>query len=91
MFRFDPSILFSGIYPNPGRTDFKIRLTAPHEINVAVSLYDVSGRMVSELFNGRITGSCEIPLVSNGMPSGVYFVRITTDGETITEKVVLLR
>ncbi|MBE0434144.1 T9SS type A sorting domain-containing protein, partial [candidate division WOR-3 bacterium] len=85
------SILFGGIYPNPGRTDVKIRLTIPYEMNVAVKLYDVTGRMVDEVFAGRITGFHEVPIVSREIASGVYFVRIEADDHAITEKAIILR
>ncbi|MBE0433301.1 T9SS type A sorting domain-containing protein, partial [candidate division WOR-3 bacterium] len=85
------SMFFGGIYPNPGKTDVRIRLTAPREMNVDVKLYDVAGRMVEEVFAGKITGFHEIPLTLKAIPSGVYFVRIIVDGDTTTEKIILLR
>ena len=85
------SILFGGIYPNPGREDTKIKLNAPYECDVSIRLYDVTGRMVDEIFNGPLTGCHEIPVVSKEAASGVYFVRVVAEDETITQKVILLR
>ncbi|MDH4211378.1 MAG: T9SS type A sorting domain-containing protein [candidate division WOR-3 bacterium] len=85
------SIFFSGIYPNPGKEDTKIKLNATHPREVSIRLYDVSGRMVNELFKGEIIGVCEIPLKCERLASGIYFVRVVAGNDTFTEKVILLR
>ena len=62
-----------------------------------VELLDPAGRRVSELFSGE-AGPGTVWLTWDGadsggreLPSGVYFLRATLDGETATRRVHLIR
>lgn len=85
------SVFFDGIYPNPSKHDARILLNAPQACDVFVALYDVSGRFVEKLYEGRINGVCEIPLACKNYASGVYFVRLEAGDVMQTQKVILLR
>lgn len=84
-------------YPNP----FNPRVTIPFKIRrdgfVALSIYDVSGRLVKNVLNGwerRGTNAANWDGTSDsGAPvsSGVYFCRITAAGFSATQKIVLLK
>jgi len=86
-------IFFEGIHPNPTKGDFIVRFTSPDQRNVRISLYDVTGRLIDEIFNSKIqtSGVYEIPIRSQDLAAGIYFIRIETDNETITEKVIILK
>jgi hypothetical protein len=83
--------------PNPfvGSTVFHLELPRPSRVTLTV--YDVAGRRVKTLLDG---GETE-PHVSvewdgtdgtgHAVASGVYFVRMTSGGESRTRKAVLLR
>jgi hypothetical protein len=87
----DP-IFFQGLYPNPAKRDLKVRLNSPDEREVTVKLYDVTGRLVDEIFNGKLkVGTNEIPIQSKKLAAGVYFVRLETSGYEKTEKIILVR
>lgn len=85
-------IFFGGIHPNPTKGNLEIRFSSPDQRTLRITLYDVTGRLVNEIFHGRVkVGSNRIPVNSEELSAGIYFIRIETDEETITEKVIILK
>jgi len=83
---------FENIYPNPTKGIMKIRFMSPDQRRVTVNLYDVTGRVVKNIFDGEAkNGLNEIPYSSKNLASGVYFVRLITDDKVKTEKVIFYR
>jgi hypothetical protein len=89
--QYPSPILFESIYPNPARSNLTIKFTCSNEREVTIKLYDVVGRMVEQVFNGRATGVNEIPFAAENLAAGVYFVRIEAENDIINRKIVLLR
>ncbi|TET46273.1 Omp28-related outer membrane protein [candidate division TA06 bacterium] len=86
--------------PNPFRGLVGISaVPSPYESEITISVYDIAGRLVSRLFDGRpLDGHMPIVTEWDGMDynggeagSGVYFVKLTCGALSKTEKVVLLR
>ncbi len=83
--------------PNPFATNTIVRFVLPGRAHTALRVYDVRGRMIRSLFDGtREAGRHEATW--NGrdsddldVPSGVYFLRLTADGQVQSRKAVLLR
>ena len=83
---------FLQIHPNPARGNLKIRFNSPDEQKVTIKLYDVTGRLINEIFNGKTKiGMNEMPIMAENYAAGIYFVRIETDKEIITEKFIMLK
>jgi endonuclease I len=87
----------AGNAPNPFNPRTTIRFELPSRTDVTLSVYDVSGRLVAVLVEGRLgpgaheavwTGrdACGAPVAS-----GVYFCRMDAGGFTGTTKMVLLK
>jgi blue copper oxidase len=81
-------------YPNPFNPSTKIKFDiAPIERsskNVSIKVFDVSGRLASELYNGDLnSGSYEIEFDGSKLSSGVYFCRLVTGYFSDTIKLVL--
>ncbi len=91
------AVALTGNYPNPFNPTTTISYTTPASDLVVLSIYDTQGRLVTTLFNGpRPEGSFTATWNGrdgNGAPvaSGVYFLRLQSNGRTHTRKVVLLR
>jgi len=85
--------------PNPWRAgapaQFAIRLPAPRR--VALAVYDVSGRRVASLFDGWLGGGAHRlswgGLGDDGAPAkaGLYLVRLSGEGISITRRLALTR
>jgi len=86
--------------PNPSGWLTEVRFGIPLDMGHAIglSVYDVRGRLISEIYDGPNDGFIQTGHVGKGqggtsLPApGIYFVRLTADGRLLlTEKLVLLR
>lgn len=87
-------LLFNGIYPNPmkGNKNLKLAFNTLHARKITIKLYDVTGRLTQEVYNGTMkSGQHEILVRTDEMAAGVYFMRIESENDIITEKFILLR
>jgi hypothetical protein len=85
-------VLFDGIYPNPFTGDINLTFTLPYTQQVAIKLYDVTGRVMRNVCSREMRkGLNELLLETKEFAAGVYFVRIETDTEILTEKVIMVR
>ena len=79
------------IYPNPhqgfGSATLELNLAA--DAPVQVQAYDISGRLITNLFNGNLTGGKQtIPLNVSNWESGIYLITVNTNGQLETTKFV---
>lgn len=78
--------------PNPfaDATTLGYRLEAAGPVRLAV--YDLRGREVAVLVNeSRPAGAQEVAFDAADLPNGVYLVRLDAAGQTLTQRVTLLR
>ncbi len=79
-------------YPNPARDAATVVYTLAVPGRVRLEVYDVLGRRVAVLADGRLpAGAHRAVLDGAGLPSGTYLVRLTAGAETATQKLLLLR
>lgn len=77
------------VHPNPSAGPVMLDLTIPADVQVAlVEWLDASGRLVRA---DRITGcgAVRFPVDVAGLERGTYMVRLASDGQVSTERVVL--
>jgi hypothetical protein len=58
---------------------------------ISVNVYDITGRLVKNVYKGNIEGTGEIKFNLNGAAQGVYFVRIEADDKAEATKIVWLK
>jgi len=84
-------------YPNPFNPVTTLRIEVPKSGLVSLRIYDVSGRMITELLNEyKNAGIHFVPWDGRNrhgeeISSGVYFMRLLTRDGTATAKTVILR
>ncbi len=79
-------------YPNPVRRQGTLEYTLPEAGEVTLKVYDVLGRRVATLAEGRKqAGRHEVSLRVGDLPSGAYFGRLEAGGETRTQKITVVR
>ncbi|MBX7043402.1 MAG: T9SS type A sorting domain-containing protein [Ignavibacteria bacterium] len=79
-------------YPNPFNPSTKIDYDIPADGNVAIILYDMSGREVSKLVNEfKPAGYYTVNFNASNLSSGMYFYRIASSNFSQTKKMVLVK
>lgn len=80
-------------YPNPFNPSTIISYTLNTSTNVKLNVYNITGRKVATLVNGRQTaGAQEVRFDASSLASGVYIYRLqTTSGTTLSKKMILIK
>jgi FlgD Ig-like domain len=84
------------IRPNPAASRAVLSFRLPRAGQATVDLFDVGGRRVAQLFNGRAEGDLEVAWTGQTdgggrAASGVYFVQLTGSGARVSRRLVWLR
>jgi len=78
--------------PVPQKNPVSIQFTIEKGTEVRIELFDITGRMVKTIYQGRLNkGYNEIPWLPEGIASGVYFVKIRTDVEHMIGKMLIIK
>jgi hypothetical protein len=79
-------------YPNPFNPVTSFEYTMPEDGMVQVSVYDISGRMVTELVNGYMSaGTYPVTWDANNLSSGVYMIHMISSDFSTMQKVMLIK
>jgi hypothetical protein len=80
-------------FPNPFNSITKLSFGLPEDSEVSISVFDISGRLVTTLVNGQLTaGNHVIAWNAQGKAAGLYLVKMETlGGFTAVRKVVLTK
>ena len=79
-------------YPNPFNPSTTIRYSIPHAAHVSLTVYTMTGQIVSRLVDRRQeAGQYEERFDGSGIPSGVYVYRLNAGGTDLSRKMVYLK
>ena len=80
-------------YPNPFNPESTITFSLPKQSEVFLKVFDINGREISALIDGKNLETGKHSLVFNGfnLPSGTYFCRIESDDYIETRKMLLIK
>lgn len=79
-------------YPNPFNPTTTIRYQLPAASHVTLKVYDILGRLVVTLVDGKQSaGYYNVTFNANNFASGVYFDQLTTDHNNYIKKMLLLK
>ena len=79
-------------YPNPFNPITTINYSIPENIYLNLSIFDIRGRKVVELYSGyRFKGIYSIQWNASRYASGLYFINIKTDNFVSTKKMTLIK
>ena len=82
----------SPAYPNPFNSTTTIEYALSYASDVTLNLNNLSGQRVETLVNGRLqAGVHRTMLDAGGLASGLYFVKLEGSGQSITQKIMLLK
>lgn len=78
------------IAPNPAANTTRISLNLSEETKLNIQLVDVTGRVARDVYAGGMgAGSFNFDVDLRGMESGIYFVRVGVNNETVTRKLIV--
>ena len=75
--------------PNPAHGRAAIRFSLPHAQKVNLSVFDAGGRLVRTLASGRCDAGHHTVWTPADAAAGVYLVRLTSERNTETRKLIL--
>ena len=87
-----PQEIMLSTYPNPFNPTTTLSFTMQNEGLLQLSIYNISGQLVSELAHEyRTPGSVEYNWDAGNHPSGVYLARLNINNTFYTQKLVLMK
>ena len=82
----------NNIYPNPFNPVANIEFGLPENASVRIVVYDIKGRQVATLMDSfQFAGYYSINWNATDYSSGVYFIRMMSEGFEQTKKVILMK
>ncbi len=78
------------VYPNPASGDVKVSFTLKQDAVVKSELFNTTGQLVFSEQSNYAYGSHEIRLPVADLPKGVYYIRLSVNGNVMVKKVVKL-
>jgi hypothetical protein len=79
-------------YPNPFNNSTTIRYKLAQTSQIHLDVYDLTGRKVKTLIDARQTsGEYARRFNTNGLASGVYFIRLQVNNKVLNQKISLIK
>jgi hypothetical protein len=79
-------------YPNPFNSTTTIEYSLPYASQVSLNLYSLSGQRIEMLVSGRMQAGVHRTMLDAGdMASGLYFVKLEGVGQSVTQKIMLIK
>jgi len=86
------SFTMKSLYPNPFNPVTKLSYDVEKAGNLRISVYNILGQEVAELFNDyQSFGSHSLIWNASNMASGVYYINLDLNGQSETNKVMLIK
>ncbi|RKZ31454.1 hypothetical protein DRQ36_02025 [bacterium] len=79
-------------YPNPFNPITNIEFDVAKAADVEIDIFDITGKKVATVVNEQLKpGKYVATWDGSGMPSGIYFARMTSDNYNATKKLMLVK
>lgn len=79
-------------YPNPFNPETKIKFDVPINEFVNFSVYDITGKLVTNFVNENLSaGTYEVNFSAANLPSGVYFYKLSSSSSNEIRKMILTK
>jgi len=79
-------------FPNPFNPSTQISFAVPTQTPVRLAVYDMLGREVAVLLDeAKVAGSYKVSFDASNLPSGVYLYRLQANGQTLSQRMTLIK
>jgi len=80
------------LYPNPARSEVSLTLNLPDRNPVAVKILDMQGKAVfSVVKNPEQNGVLSMDIPLNGIPPGLYIIKVQLTGSILAKKLIVVK
>ncbi|MDZ7797004.1 MAG: T9SS type A sorting domain-containing protein [Candidatus Marinimicrobia bacterium] len=87
-----PDYNIGSAYPNPFNPQTVVPLNMAKHADVRAVLYDLSGRMIRELYNAPLSaGSHDLKIDGSNLSTGIYLLQIRMNDAVHVQKVALMK
>ena len=88
----DGLLSLSEFEPNPAINNTKLSVTLNKTSTVSISLYDISGNLVANLFNNEVpAGTKTVDVELSNIVSGSYNAVVTINGNSFVKKITIIK
>ena len=79
------------IYPNPVKGNAAISLELTRDKNVTIEMYNTQGQLIKVIAGSKhfSRGNHRVPVSVEGIPAGIYLVRLVTKDDIHTQKIII--
>ena len=90
------TLMLSPNYPNPFNSSTKFNVSLPDEMPASIGVYDIHGRLVRELYHGRMKGNHVLTWegtdnAGQSCQSGIYFIYLRQAHNKKVQRILLLK
>jgi hypothetical protein len=80
------------IFPNPSADICSVSYQTSQDQHISIDLFELSGKLVKKMVNEKQNAGSHTNIVDlKGIAKGVYFVKITSDGNLIASKMICVQ
>jgi len=84
------NLKFNSAYPNPSKGITCIPVESTTNLNAEISMYDIYGRKISEIYKGKIpSGKSNYFVNTSDIASGTYILRFVSDDFNGSQKLIV--
>jgi len=89
----ETALRLSGPAPNPVRGQARVSFAVKNQVETDIILYNALGQQVRTLYRGTPSAGTAhfLQLSAKGLASGVYFLKMKTDGKTAMQRLTVVR
>ena len=77
------------VYPNPANTEFNIELNTEPVKELSVTVSNITGQQIFNKIISNAAGEINIPVNISEKASGVYMVKVVTDGNAVSKNIII--
>jgi hypothetical protein len=79
------------VYPNPAKSNITLAISLSQSANVTISVYDITGKQIIFVPNQWLdAGTHNLDFDVDDLAGGLYVVKINTDHDFITQKLLII-
>ena len=79
------------VFPNPANNEFTISFDVKQSSELVLSVYDLNGRLIKKLEETRVQGPYRRNFNVAEISSGTYFIKVSANSQTISQKITILK